>query len=305
MEIKPVRSAQAPNYPVKEEVPAGALTARPPQRWAGNAAARIALGTLAAMSLAGCAPEPPLAGVPLPPEMTTEGTAACVSPTPGLTYEPTAGVPEPPQTPVITYMPEGDVLPPSLNIAPLFLHGEGTGAFGCVMIAPPAFLSEEEALSVINAAAADYGLKFTQSDTPSFSNVLQPATKMYSTDEPRPTDVYITLSPDFVDAAHSVSIEYVSTADVSEWNYAEENISAGTYATADAAAQLSEALEDAAPNEYGYNVGVLYDPCADAGSEEPDDMSSRPSEESAALAREQLKAQAKDFFEWLKKQGVI
>ena len=305
MEIKPVPGANAPKYPVKEEISADTLKTQPPQRWAGNKAAKIALGTIAAMSLAGCAPEPPLAGVPLPPEMSTEGTAASVSATPELTYEPTAGVPEPPQTPVITYMPDGDVLPPSISIAPLFLHGEGTGAFGCVMIAPPAFLSEEEALSVINAAAAEYGLKFTQGDTPTLSNVLQPATKMYNSDVPKPPDEYITLSPDFADAAHGVFIEYVSTADVGEWNYTEETISAGTYATADAAAQLSEALEGAVPDNYGYNVGVLYDPCASVGKQEPEDLSSQPSEKSAALAREQLKAQAKDFFEWLKSQGVI
>ncbi len=292
MELKPVRSVKAPKYPVKEEVSADTLKARPPHRWAGNAAARIALGTLAAMSLAGCAPEPPLAGVPQPPEMATEGTSAC-------------GTTLPEETPVIEMSTVGEPAAPTVNIAPLFLHGEGMGAFGCVMIAPPAFLSEEEALSVINAAAADYGLSFTQSDTPSFSNVLQPATDMYGSDATRPPDVYITFSPDFADAAHGVSIEYVSTADVRDWNYGEETVSAGRYDTADAAAQLSEALEGAAPDSCGYNVGVLYDPCVSAGPKEPDDMSSQPSEESSALAREQLKAQAKDFFEWLKKQGVI
>ena len=292
MEIKPVRSVKAPKYPVKEAVSTDTLKAQPPRRWAGNAAARIALGTLAAMSLAGCAPEPPLAGVPQPPEMSTEGTAACDSATPA-------------ETPIIDMPTDGEPAAPSINVAPLFLHGEGMGAFGCVMIAPPAFLSEDEALSVINAAAADYGLKFTQSDTPSFSNVLRPATDMYSSDASKPPDEYITYSPDFADATHGVFIEYVSTEDVRYWHYGEETISAGSYGTADAAAQLSEALEGAVPTGAGYSVGVLYDPCADAGSEEPDDMSSQPSEESAKLAREQLKAQAKDFFEWLRKQGII
>ena len=295
MEIKPVRSAKAPKYPVKEEVSEDTLKAQPPLRWVGNAAARIALGTLAAMSLSGCVPEPPLAGVPQPPEMSTEGTAACATDAPE-------------ETPVIALAPVGEPAEPSINIAPLFLHGEGMGAFGCVMIAPPAFLSEEEALSVINAAAADYGLKFTQGDKPSFSNVLRPATDMYTTGVPKPPDVYIAFSPDFADEAHGVSIEYVSTSDVRGWNYGEETVSAGTYDTVDAATQLSEALEGASPdgNSGIFKVGVLYDPCADAETDNPEEeMSSRSSEESAKLAREQLKAQAKDFFEWLKKQGVV
>lgn len=294
MEIKPVHSINTPKYPVKEEVSADTIKDRPPQRWAGNAAAKIALGTLAAMSLAGCTPEPPLAGVPLPPEMTTEQTAG-------------SSIVMPADTPMIEMPTEGIPAEPTVNIAPLFLHGEGSGAFGCVMIAPPAFLSEEEALSVINAAAAEYGLKFTQNGTPTLSNVLQPFTKMYQSDVPKPPDKYIALSPDFADAAHGVFIEYVSTADVGEWNYTEQNISAGTYETADAAAQLSEALEYAVPDEYGsYSMGVLYDPCASAITGNPEEeISSQPSEDSAKLAREQLKAQAKDFFEWLKKQGVI
>lgn len=292
MDISPVKGVKAPKYPMKEEVSADLLKAKPPQRWAVSAAARIALGTLAAMSLTGCAPEPPLAGVPMPPETVTEGTAGC-------------DTTQPKQTPMIEEPAIGEPAAPTINVAPLFLHGEGTGAFGCVMIAPPAFLSEEEALSVINAAAAEYGLNFTIGGTPTFTNVVQPAIDMYNSDVPKPPDVYTTFSPDFTDAAHGISIEYVSTSDVRDCNYGEETVSAGSYETADVAAQLSEALEGAVTDSLGHSVGVLYDPCADAGTEKPDDMSSHPSEDSIQLAKEQLHAQAKDFFEWLKSQGVI
>jgi hypothetical protein len=34
-------------------------------------------------------------------------------------------------------------------VAPIFQHGEGRGATGCIVMSPPVFLSEEEALQVI------------------------------------------------------------------------------------------------------------------------------------------------------------
>jgi hypothetical protein len=69
--------------------------------------------------------------------------------------------------------PEEDILKTrehiTSNIAPVFVHGEGRGAIGCVVVAPPVFLSEEEARQVVveefkkigielDAASYKYGL---------------------------------------------------------------------------------------------------------------------------------------------------
>lgn len=43
-------------------------------------------------------------------------------------------------------------------VAPVFEHGDGRGATGCVVISPPAFLSEEEALAVIREELTAHGL---------------------------------------------------------------------------------------------------------------------------------------------------
>lgn len=206
------------------------------------------------------------------------------------------------------YMPEGTTAPAMVRVAPLFVHGDGQGAFGCVMVAPPVFLSEQEALTVINQQAEEYGLKFIDGG-PSFQGVKQPVMNMYSNDEPAPTAEFVTFKPDFIDAEHDVSIEFISTDDVKKWNYAKQTISGGTYDTRDAAAQLSESLEGARPDFRDYTAAVLYDPCASV-SAAPDGLSDQKKiDEAEAKAREiseeQLKAQAKDFFEWLKSQGVI
>jgi hypothetical protein len=280
MEIKPVKLAGKPNYPLKTELNKEELKKQIPKRWAQSPAARIALGTLAVVSLAGCTAD----GKLTPPSAVTKEASP---------------------SPTEEYILMGEPLAPMINVAPLFRHGNGSGAFGCMMVAPPAFLSEDEALTAVNDTAKEYGLKFTVGDGPVFGNVLKPVTHMYGSGEKAP-DTLIEFAPDFTDAEHGISIEYVSTNDVRNWNQGEQTISAGNYDTLDAAAQLSEALESAAPRG-SYNVGVLYDPCAYV---EPEDYSDRKEQEEAAakareMSEEQLKAQAKDFFEWLKQQGVI
>lgn len=49
-------------------------------------------------------------------------------------------------------------------IAPLFLHGTGRGAIGCVVVSPPTFLSETEAMKVIIDEFGKHGITFDQKD---------------------------------------------------------------------------------------------------------------------------------------------
>ncbi len=48
-------------------------------------------------------------------------------------------------------------------VAPIFEHGEGRGAIGCVVVAPPVFLSEEEAWQVIEEELAKRGVTLPES----------------------------------------------------------------------------------------------------------------------------------------------
>ena len=47
-----------------------------------------------------------------------------------------------------------------IMIAPLFIHGEGVGATGCVVITPPVFLSEADACEVIATTLEKEGIVF-------------------------------------------------------------------------------------------------------------------------------------------------
>jgi hypothetical protein len=47
-------------------------------------------------------------------------------------------------------------------VAPIFEHGEGRGATGCVVVTFPVFLSEEEAMQVIREELAEHGIDLTR-----------------------------------------------------------------------------------------------------------------------------------------------
>lgn len=288
MDIKPVKTTDKPKYPLKDEISVGTLKSSVPVRWTHSAAAKAALGALAAMTLVGCVPEMQTAGVPVAPSITSENN-----------YNLT-------ETPIVDGTPMGKFMIEKINVAPLFLHGEGRGAFGCVMVAPPVFLSEDDALAVINETAKEYGLKFTAGDGPEFTGVTQPVTSLYG-EETGPSDKTTTLKPDFTDSEHGVVIEYVSVEDVRKWHketgYA---VSVEEYDTEDVADQLSDGLEQADNNGF-YTAGVLYDPCERCEPEDPSNEEewNKAEAKTRQMSEEQLKAQAKDFFEWLKTQGII
>jgi hypothetical protein len=61
----------------------------------------------------------------------------------------------------------------AITVAPVFKHGEGRGADGCVVVAPPVFLSEEEALQVLREELAKHGIKLKAGLT--LSGVRMPA----------------------------------------------------------------------------------------------------------------------------------
>jgi hypothetical protein len=60
------------------------------------------------------------------------------------------------------------------NVSPVFIHGRGRGSYGCVSVAPPSFLSEDEAFEVIQREAQKYGLVFSR-DTAALEDVFVPA----------------------------------------------------------------------------------------------------------------------------------
>ena len=51
-------------------------------------------------------------------------------------------------------------------VAPIFVHGEGRGAVGCVVVNPPVFLSEQDAMQVIREELKKAGVVLSDNKVP-------------------------------------------------------------------------------------------------------------------------------------------
>ncbi|MGC4115671.1 MAG: hypothetical protein QM765_13920 [Myxococcales bacterium] len=99
-------------------------------------------------------------------------------------------------------------------VAPVPAHGEGVAGVGCVVISPPVFLSEEEALKVVRDEAAKRGLALVPPKSPVLgSNVLVKKTDREGSVSTAP------FVPDLAAAEQHVAIEYVSREDADRYGY--------------------------------------------------------------------------------------
>jgi hypothetical protein len=180
------------------------------------------------------------------------------------------------------------------RVAPLFVHGQGEGAFGCIVVNPPVFLTEAQARRVIAEEAAKAGIVF-QADA-SRAEIAVP--KARGSDRgPAPQD-RVTLVLDGTEAKRHIAYEYVSDADFDAWSGGARSTVRG-YDTRAMAAGLREEL--AAERPAGA-YGVFYDPVGSIGDAAwTRDDKAKPGPRS----EQQLRAQVKDFIAWLKAQGVI
>ena len=120
--VVPVRKYKPPKYPTQVEANLNPdLLRKLPPQWQKNATVIIAAGLLGTMALTSCHLH---------------------------------------ELPSYADYPYDPPRPGYLNVAPIFIHGDGTGAIGCVMMTPPVFLSEAEAFAVIKSVSERYGLTF-------------------------------------------------------------------------------------------------------------------------------------------------
>ena len=232
------------------------------------------------------------------------------------------------------------------KVAPVFVHGEGRGSAGCVMVNPAMFLSEEEALSVISDELGKAGLAMTQ------RNVKMdqiPIVQFRFHEGPQNAGVARLIGPtgpltvDLMDPQKSVAVECVTTESYLRLGGEASMSSAQGYDCRAVAEELGKSIAQT-KDAPGMFYGVFYDPIVDTKKRDsiragkitekeyvptldvtlPEGERERDAEEklrgevktwkkryeqawkdtqeeSYAL----LRAQVKDFVEWLKGQGAI
>ena len=215
-------------------------------------------------------------------------------------------------------------------VAPIFLHGEGRGATGCVVISPPVFLSEEEARQVIEEELAKFDICISSRDV-DFEQIKIPPRYIHVTpqrEDPVIVETVIEsqkdariMSVDLLDDDKRIAIEYITNTDhgvlggliLEPGNWS----SVTRYDFADTARYLADKIQETEPDVH---FGVFYDPliCPAAFSRRNENnspvtsldwLSDSNAEEKRNLARQaskrMLREQVRDFVDWLKAQGVI
>jgi len=215
--------------------------------------------------------------------------------------------------------------PTTSRVAPLFVHGEGRGSYGCMAVNAPTFLSEDEARQVVQQELLLAGIDCTP--TQRTFELTVPVFKVKQ-DEPdgdgvmegqppeMPVTAPLSLEVDGEDVQRGIAFEYISLDDSRKWpGYMRWLRSmADTVDTQQTAGLLREALVEAKP---AGAFGVFYDPqtkmsdlpqplpmkTGEGGWEYPDREEARRL--ARELSRESLRLQVKDFIAWLKAEGVI
>jgi hypothetical protein len=215
-------------------------------------------------------------------------------------------------------------------IAPIFQHGEGRGATGCIVMSPPVFLSEEEALQVIREEMASKGVKLGTNQTTLAGTTVErvvssvPVASTGATKGTKPAvrSVESKQEPPKADAGDpkkKVFIEFVGASDARHWDW-ERSREAGKWI-------ISSVQSYDLPKTANYVVervkqqttdklysGVFYDPMAgilDFSKLQAKKPSPGKLDFEAAMAdakvesRRLLRLQVQDFLKWLQAQGAI
>jgi hypothetical protein len=210
-------------------------------------------------------------------------------------------------------------------IAPLLdeaLRYDGRGAFGCVVVNPPTFLAEDEAIELIRKELETAGLSLQE--CVDLDNVEAPtggsAIHFRSSDDVPPK-----LSPqvymfDLADTDRAVFIEYLSARDHKSW-VGMDGCSAYYYDFPSLAKKVSDSFQKR-QSDKRTAFGIFFDPLARVEISRPDVSGLNPAQQRLAYveflkamrqernrldakAKEKLRRQVRHFVEFLRQEGVV
>lgn len=291
MDLKPVKNYKSPKYPDKKIILANPdMLKLVPNRWSKSISTQIAFSSLLVMTLTACGQKYDNSF-----KSNIPGNASVGSSVYGTDHA-------------------NDPINPTGCVAPIFEHGDGRGSFGCESVAPPAFLSEEEAYQVIRDEAKKRGINLEKSNE-LLKDVQIPVTytfpEKYIPNPDNPNEdiaVYPSktkksgnLVLDGYDKSKKIAFEFVSVVDFKGWQGESGTItiwsSVEDYHVLDAAKTLREGISEKTNDKY---IGVFYDPIANVDFSKAG-ASAKMKEASEELLRQQIA----DFIEWLKAMNVI
>jgi hypothetical protein len=220
-------------------------------------------------------------------------------------------------------------------VAPIFEHGEGRGATGCIVVSPPVFLSEEEAMQIIREELGKHGVQLkgeivlkevrTSRRVEIFGSgenrieeldeqrapilyALAQDNELRSRMAPRP------LKLNGVDLNRKVAVEVISETNYFALGGPASDSSVQDYRFKEIAESVVAKVKKQCKEPI--YLGVFYDPlvgpnrrAVNEKSEKEkisfEDAWKKAEDESKSEARKLLRLQVQDFAAWLKEKKVI
>lgn len=181
----------------------------------------------------------------------------------------------------------------SVAIAPLFIHGSGTGATGCIVMSPPVFLPEEEAIEIILSQLKKEGFQFEIRDhiLPGvFTREVMATYDGKWNPKKIELDVQYPFYFDLYDKQHNLGIKFVSGENYFKLGGPSNTSTVQGYNMIDIAQAVREKLRDYNKT----NAAVFYDPL----NHEKYPRGSH--KEALKQAGQELRKQVNNFIRWLK-----
>lgn len=187
------------------------------------------------------------------------------------------------------------------KVAPVFVHGDGSGATGCIVMSPPVFISEDEALKIVFDALKAENVKFDTAKCPTFQFIAPAIANDCIGDATKIPKTKVKIRMDGYNTEYDLAIEYVSANDFSKFISNDGCFSSVQVYKTQKAAELIQAELKAHSKT---NAVVFYDPITSINYDEKKDW-----EESKKEAKEEatklLLAQVNDFIKWIKEEKII
>jgi hypothetical protein len=204
-----------------------------------------------------------------------------------------------------------------ITVAPIFAHGEGRGATGCTIAAPPAFLSEEEGMQIVREELAKHGINLKAGGTWEAVRLRariekhklikredgHTVIKDSIAEAPREAKP---LKLGGIDADKKIAVEFISFTNYRDLGGLINVTASENYDFKNTAEYVADQVKNHGKEDVFF--GAFYDPAANAAAKEPKDRKTDRKgrmERSMKESEELLRRQAQDFVDWLKEQKAI
>jgi hypothetical protein len=206
-------------------------------------------------------------------------------------------------------------------VAPIFEHGDGRGSTGCIVVAPPVFLSEEEAWQVINEELGRQKLKLPDIGFEVRGVKIPHRTESYSVKRDQWTSKVEDLpgtkqayKADRANPEKRIAVEFVSCHDYERLGGPGSSSTVQSYDFKQVGRSVAEAVRKEAREKLYF--GALYDPAVrvEPPRREPAKIKTAADwgkyweeslQKSKAESQRLLRLQVQDFLKWLQAQGAI